>query len=160
LTENEARTDRTKNILFICTANVCRSPMAEAMFNALAENRGLDLRAESAGVRALTGEPLAPNAGAALEEIGIYAGNHHARQVSEIMLEGADLVLAMEPWHVEKLRQIFGDSFEIYALQNYVNSASGEEGVPDPYGSTMTAYRASVRQLLEYVELLVDRLDE
>ena len=147
-----------QSVLFICTANICRSPMAEAIFNALASDRGLDLRARSAGVRALRDEPIAPNAGAALEEIGIYLEGHRARQVSEEMLEEADLVLAMSPRHVAELRRVFGDSFEAHTLPNYVDSLSGDEGIADPYGSTITAYRASVRQVFEYVELLLDRL--
>jgi protein-tyrosine-phosphatase len=132
--------------------------MAEAMFNALAEDRGLGFRAESAGVRALKGEPMAPNASAALEEMGIYAEGHRAREVSEEMLEGDVLVLAMGPRHVEKLRRVFGETFEVHSLPRYVNSGTGDEEVPDPYGSTMTAYRASARQLLDYVTLLLDRL--
>ena len=149
-----------KKILFVCTANVCRSPMAEAMFNALAEDRGFDSRAESAGVRALKDEPITPNASAALEEAGIYAGGHRARQVSETMLKEVDLVLAMEPRHVAELRRVFGDSFEVHILSGYVNGISGDEGVPDPYGSTMTAYRATARQLLEYVDLPLNHLEK
>ena len=134
--------------------------MAEAMFNALAEDRGLGFRAESAGVRALKGEPMAPNARVVLEEMGIYAEDHRARQVSETMLEGDVLVLAMEQRHVKKLLQAFEDSFEVHTLPGYINNGSGDEEVPDPYGSTMTAYRASARQLLEYVDLLLDRLEK
>jgi protein-tyrosine-phosphatase len=49
----------------------------------------------------------------------------------------------------------------LYVLPQYVNGVSvGEQGVPDPYGGPMTAYRASVRQLLGYVDLLVNRLAE
>lgn len=134
--------------------------MAEAMFNALAEDRGLDFRAKSAGVKALRDESRSPNANAVLEEVGIYAESHRARQVSEKMLEEADLVLAMGPRHVAELRRVFGDYFEIHTLPSYVTGASGDEGVPDPYGSTMTTYRASARQLLEYVNLLLDRLEK
>ncbi len=132
--------------------------MAEAIFNALAEDRGLDFRAESAGVAALKGEPMAPNAGAALEEIGVYPKDHVARHVSAEMLEEADLVLAMSPRHVAELRRVFGDSFRVRTLPEYASGASSEEGIPDPYGSTMVAYRASVRQIFGYVDLLVDRL--
>lgn len=148
-----------KKVLFVCRANVCRSPMAEAMFNALAEDRELGFRAISAGVRALVDEPITPNASAALEEVGIYAEGHRARQVSEKVLEEADLVLAMSLRQVAELRRVFGDSFEVHILPKYVGGVSGEEGVPDPYGSTMTAHRASARQLLEYVNLLLDRLE-
>lgn len=56
--------------------------MAQALFNALAEDKGLDARAQSAGVAALEGEPIAPNARAALEEIGAYPEKYSARQVN------------------------------------------------------------------------------
>jgi len=132
--------------------------MAEAIFNALAEDRGLGFRAESAGVAALRDEPMAPNASAALEEIGVYAGGHSARQVSTKMLEEADLVLAMSPRHVAELRRVFGDSFRVRTLPEYVSDAPTEEGISDPYGSTIAAYRASVRQIFGYVNPLVNRL--
>jgi protein-tyrosine phosphatase len=147
-----------KRVLFICTANVCRSPMAEALFNALAEDRGLGFRAESAGVAALKGKPMAPNASAALEEIGVYAEGHSARQVNAKMLEEADLVITMSPWHVAELRRAFGDFFGARTLPEYVSGAPNEEEISDPYGSAMVAYRASLRQLFGYVDLLMERL--
>lgn len=148
-----------EKILFVCTANVCRSPMAAAIFNALAEDRGLSHRAESAGVAALTDQPLDRYASAALEEIGIPTESHHARQVSREMIEEADLVLAMNPQHVRRLRRAFGDSLEASTLPEYLGAASGDDGISDPHGNTMVAYRASARQLLEYLDLLVGRLE-
>src|SRR5215207_5569641 len=156
MTEGETAENQTRQILFVCTASICRSPMAEAIFNALAEERGLPYRAESAGVAALVDEDITPNARAALEEVGIYAKEHRARQVSEAMLWEADLVLVMGPRHVATLRRRFGDLSErVYTLPEYAVGAPSEEGIPDPYGQTMTAFRASVRQLLENVEGLV-----
>jgi protein-tyrosine phosphatase len=161
LTESGAKADDKKKILFVCTANICRSPMAEAMFNALAEERGLAWRAQSAGVTALIDEDIAPHARIALEEVGIYSEGHRARQVSEEMLEEADLVLTMGPRHSAALRRHFGDlQGKVYSLPEYATSASSQEGIPDPYGHTMTAYRASVRQLLEYLDLLVGHLEK
>ncbi len=147
-----------EKVLFVCTANICRSPMAEALFNALAEDKGLGVRARSAGVAALKGEPIAPNAREALEEVGVYPKDHRARQVSAGMLEEADLVLAMTPRHVAELRRAFGDSSRARTLPEYASGASGEKGIPDPYGSPMSSYRTSVRQLFGYVDLLLDRL--
>src|SRR5215212_10233572 len=160
MSEGEAVENQTRRILFVCTANVCRSPMAEAIFNALAEERGLLWRAESAGVAALVDEDITPNARAALDEVGIYTGEHRARQVSEEMMGEADLVLGMGPRHVATLRRRFGGLSErAYALPQYALDVPPEEGIPDPYGQTMTAFRASVRQLLEYTEALVGRLE-
>ena len=160
MSEGKATENHMRQILFVCTANVCRSPMAEAIFNALAEERGLAWRAESAGVAALVDEDITPNARSALDEVGIYANEHRARQVGEEMLEEADLVLGMGPRHVATLRRRFGGLSErVYTLPEYALGAPPEEGIPDPYGQTMTAFRASVRQLLEYTEGLVGRLE-
>ncbi len=150
-----------KSILFVCTANVCRSPMAEAIFNVLAEERNLPWRAVSAGVAALEGEDTTPNARAALEEVGIHPEEHRARQVSEAMLKAADLVLVMSPQHCRALHRSFGNLSDkvFYTLPEYAVGASAEEGIPDPYGHTMTTFRASVRELLGFIEEVVGRLE-
>jgi protein-tyrosine phosphatase len=150
-----------KTVLFVCTANVCRSAMAEAIFNALAEDRQLHFRARSSGVAALGNEPMAPNARAALEEVGIPAGHHRARQVSESMLREADLVLVLSPRHMAWLRKSYGSlSHKVHTLPRYASGAPGEDGISDPYGQAMTAYRASVHQLLGYIDSLVEALRE
>ncbi len=150
------REKRIEKILFVCAANICRSPMAEAIFDALAEDEDLPVRAESAGIAALEGELMAPNARKVLEEVGIYTEGRSARQVNETMLKEADLVLAMTPRHVAELRRLFGDySYKIYTLPGYANGAEDTEGIPDPYGHAVFAYRASVRQLFEYLDRIV-----
>ena len=152
------RRERVKKILFVCTANVCRSPMAQAIFNALAEDEGLHFRAQSAGTAALEGEPMAPYAAAALEEAGIYPGPNRARQVSPTMMEEAELVLAMGPRHAAALHRLEGElALGIRTLSGYATGVGGEE-VPDPYGLTMTAHRSTLRQICGYVERVVDRL--
>lgn len=153
--------EAAKKILFVCRANICRSPMAEAIFNALISETGMPYEARSAGVAALVDEPIAPYAVAVLEEAGIYTNGHHARQVNETMLEEADLVLAMTPRHVEKLRSLSATSLaKIHTLPGYANGAPDWEGVPDPYGHSIATYRASMRQIFEYVDLFVTRLKD
>ncbi len=147
-----------KTVLFVCTANICRSPIAEAIFNALAEDRDLPLRAESAGTAALEGRTRAPNAVAALEEAEIYPGFHRSRRVGAAMVEEAGLVLAMTPQHAATVRRLVENPGEgIYALSEYASGILGE-GIPDPYGLTMAAYRNTLRQIYKHVERAVGRL--
>jgi protein-tyrosine phosphatase len=136
--------------------------MAEAIFNVLAEERGLAIRAESAGVRALVDEPLTPKARTALEEIGVYAGVRRARQVNRAMVEEANLTLAMSARHVAHLRGVFSDPppRAVHVLPQYASGSLDQQGIPDPYGGTMTAFRATVRQIFGCVDLLASRLED
>lgn len=144
-------------LLFICTANICRSPMAEAIFNALAADSGLSARAHSAGVEAREGSPVHPNAVTALEEVGISSGRHRARRVREAMIDESNLVLAMNSQHVEELQHLFAEqSHKLHVLPVYADVASGS--IPDPYGLTIPAYRTSVRQLSECIERVIEAL--
>ncbi|MEW6635231.1 MAG: low molecular weight protein arginine phosphatase [Actinomycetota bacterium] len=143
-------------ILFVCTANVCRSPMAEAIFNTLAEDARLPLRAESAGLHALRGELMAGDARAVLAELGIRTREHRARQLEARMLEDAALVLTMNTQHAAEIRRIFGDpDYKVFTLPEYAGGGTGQKEISDPYGHTRTAFRASARQIVEYVDMLV-----
>jgi protein-tyrosine phosphatase len=73
------RRESVKKVLFVCSANTYGSPMAQAIFDTLAEDEGLRFRTESAGAEALEGTVMAENAVAAPEEAGIYPGLHGAR---------------------------------------------------------------------------------
>ena len=103
---------------------------------------------------------MAENALLALEEVRIYPEPHRARRVSAAMVEEAELVLAMTPQHAATVRRLGGHPPRgIHALPEYATGAAGE-GIPDPYGLTMAAYRSTLRQLYQYVERAADRLEE
>lgn len=124
----------------------------------LAEDMGLDLRSESAGVAALVGKPAAPQAVRAMDELGIDIGGHRARQVDGPMVRAADLVLTMTPDHRDALLKSFGESgVEIRTLPEYV-TGDASAGVADPYGYDLSVFRASAREILRQVQSVLDHL--
>jgi len=151
--------DSKGKVLFVCTANVCRSPMAEAIFNALASDAGMPYGARSAGTAALVDEPMAPHAKEVLGEVGVYPGEHRARQVDAAMMQGADLVLTMTPQQAAALRHVSAvDPGKIQTLLGYAYAAPETERISDPYGQPISAYRAAVRRIIEGVDRVVSRL--
>ena len=96
-------------LLFVCTANICRSPMAEAMFKQILEDR--DTSGEwivaSAGTWGLDGAPAAAGSQAAMNAKGIDISNHSARSVDQEILQSFDLILTMENGHKESLQMEF-----------------------------------------------------
>jgi protein-tyrosine phosphatase len=150
-----------EKVLFVCTANVCRSPMAAEIFNALAEDAGLTARAESAGVWALEEAPADESAVAVLEEAGITSLQYHRRgRLNEKVMEEADLVLTMSPSQVEEIeRRLPEFSEKVYTLPAYLGMPA-RESIPDPHGQPMVAYRSCLRQLHEYIRGLVGSLEQ
>lgn len=133
--------------------------MAEAVFNALASDAGMTYEARSAGTAALAGEPITPHAAAVLEEVGVYPGRHRARQVDAAMLEEADLVLAMTPQQASALRRISAGA-RIHTLLGYAYAAPETEGISDPIGQPISAFRASLRRIVEGVDRVASRLGD
>ena len=86
------------NILFICTGNTCRSPMAQGLIEALAQERGLSIRASSAGLFAAYGAKVSPEAVEAVKGRADISG-HESRPLQVDLINGADLVLAMANDH-------------------------------------------------------------
>jgi len=95
----------TNHVLFICTGNLCRSPIAEALWNKLTQDQSPitnhQLQARSAGIRAIDGQPAHPLAQEAARQKGFDLAPHRARTVTPNMLNNADLILTMETDHLE-----------------------------------------------------------
>lgn len=149
------------NILFLCTANISRSYLAEALLKDELQslNHADGFSVFSAGLHAFPGSPPDPNMAAFLREKGIAMKNHGARQVRGEDLEWADLILVMEKSHWEMIKRTWpGEMRKVKLLGVYIASALGEEEIADPYGRSPYHYRLAQARIALAVKSLARSL--
>lgn len=150
-----------KKLLFVCTGNTCRSPMAEVIFNSLAEEKGLDWRAESAGVAAVGERPASQNAIQAVAEIGLDLNMHRTRFLPAIDLNDYSLFVGLTEEHAEILRSI-GIPAEfvrvLYRAPNVDDIYDLRMDIVDPYGGDLNAYRKCRDDIVGAVKVLITTL--
>lgn len=132
------------SILTVCTGNICRSPLAEAL---LAKEMPR-LRVESAGVGALVGAPADPHAIAVAEQAGLDITGHRARQITREMAAAFDLVLVMSQDHRTWLmRQLPDTSGKVYLLGHWDDGTE----VPDPFMRSRKSFERVFEQIRQHV---------
>ncbi|KUN10308.1 protein tyrosine phosphatase [Streptomyces yokosukanensis] len=125
-------------VCFVCTGNICRSPMAESVFRARVAEAGLEalVEVDSAGTGSWhEGEPADPRTVSVLDEHG-YDGDHIARQFQPSWFSRLDLVIALDTGHLKALRRLAPTEEEarkVRLLRSYDPAADDDLDVPDPY---------------------------
>ncbi len=147
------------NILIVCTANICRSPVAAAILSDRLRQRGLDdWKVLSAGTWAMVSRGASRFSIVVARRAGLDLTHHRAMMVNEGLLRGADLVLTMEDGHAEALRVEFpDDAHKVHLLSEM---GGPRFNVPDPYGGPLEGYERMYDELVELIDGGMDRIVE
>jgi protein-tyrosine phosphatase len=149
-------------LLFVCSGNTCRSPLALALAERELARLGWQVEVRSGGVSALSGAPASEGSLRAAERHGLDLRGHRSRPVDPELLDWADLVLVMSPGHLLRLAELGGAGkaalLDAFALgEEEVGDGGG--GVPDPFGGDDQDYEETFGILEELVGKALRRLE-
>lgn len=151
-----------KSVLFLCTGNLCRSVMAEYIFNDYAKKQGLNIVAASAGIHAQAGLPTTKENKEVLGQLGISDINHYSQPMSLVLFNKYDLICPLAPEHERFLTRYHSNQF--LKIQSLFKLYKGPEedihiiGIIDPIGQDIEVYKKTLDMVQDAVKNLIKEL--
>lgn len=146
-------------ILFVCTGNTCRSPMAHGIMRSLLDEARPDqVEVSSSGTSAALGFPATLYAIEASRTWGVDISDHQSQPISRQMVESADLIFAMTENHLKDVLKYKKNN--VFLLKNFPDSKTSGESVNDPIGQGLDRYNETFLELREILQGQLDKILE
>ena len=145
------------NVVFVCTGNTCRSPLAEALARRAAQLRGIDATFASAGTGAALGSPATDGAILVGLERDVDLSRHRSRPLLPAAVSNDTIILAMASSHIAGIHSVVPNA-RVYLLDEYGSHGASMRPVADPYGGSLDDYRIAADAIEMMLEPVLDRL--
>jgi low molecular weight protein-tyrosine-phosphatase len=148
-------------VMFVCTGNVCRSPMAHYYMQKKVKDLGLEneFLISSCGTYAVTGEHATDNAIVSMKEYDVNLENHRATNIEDTDIDNYDYVITLTTRHKDNVLYHYPKlKGKVFTLKEFVLDDVKYMDIDDPWGLNIIVYKDTAKEIVEYVDKLIEKL--